>query len=287
MKRLLWLPLTVGLLLALAIAPAGCIRERSTPSPSAAKLNLAPTATQAASVIAPLPTETLPSAAPVEGETPEAATGPEVTPTPVEVEVVTEPTSPAQPAGSDEPASPTEAPGSAPSSMPAASSSETSYQVRWGDTLSGIASRFGTTISAIVARNPQIGDRNHINAGSVLVIPTGGAAPSSGSVARETGDYVIRRGDTLASIARRFGVSIAALKRANPSIVNINYIRSGRHLVIPAGGDWKAERTHVVRAGETLSAIARLYNASSWAIMVRNNLANGNLIYAGQVLVIP
>jgi len=42
-----------------------------------------------------------------------------------------------------------------------------------------------------------------------------------------------------------------------------------------------------VRYGETLAYLARLYNTTIWAIKVRNNIANTNLIYPGQVLVIP
>ena len=46
-------------------------------------------------------------------------------------------------------------------------------------------------------------------------------------------------------------------------------------------------RYHVVRAGETLSSIGRLYGVSAWAIASANHLANPNRIYAGQYLCIP
>jgi LysM repeat protein len=106
-------------------------------------------------------------------------------------------------------------------------------------------------------------------------------------VAAETGEYTVQRGDTLALIARRFGTSVWALQQANPAITNPNHIWPGQRLVIPLGGEYAAPRTHRVQYGETLTAIAWRYGTTVWAIVVRNNLANPNLIYAGQVLVIP
>jgi LysM repeat protein len=57
---------------------------------------------------------------------------------------------------------------------PAPPPSGTTYVVRWGDTLGRIASRFGTTVAAIVAANPQISNPNLIYVGQVITIPTGG-----------------------------------------------------------------------------------------------------------------
>ncbi len=275
MKRTLWLPLSLGLLVALSLGPLGCVRPKPNPTPQPSRISLAATATQPSSVM-PSPT-----VEPGAEQTPTGQVEGEATPTPVEVEVITEPTAApteAAPAGGEGTSdlSPTEAP---------AVASELSYEVRWGDTLSAIARRFGTTVAAIQARNPVIANTNRINAGWILVIPTtqGGAA-----VARETGDYVIQYGDTLAIIARRFGVTINALVQANPWITNRNSIPSGRHLVIPAGGEpAPAARTHTVQYGDTLASIARTYGVSSWSIVVSNNLANPNLIYPGQVLIIP
>ena len=50
---------------------------------------------------------------------------------------------------------------------------------------------------------------------------------------------------------------------------------------------WGAPRYHVVRAGETLFSIGRLYGVNPWSIASANHLYNANRIYAGQCLYIP
>jgi LysM repeat protein len=101
--------------------------------------------------------------------------------------------------------------------------------------------------------------------------------------------HVVQAGDTLYSIARRYGVSVAAITAAN-GIVNPNHIWVGQRLVIPTGG-WQPQpvggTTHVVQPGENLTRIALRYGVSTWAIAQANNLANVNYIYVGQVLIIP
>ncbi len=278
MKSTFRLPLSLGLLVALSFGPLGCVRPKPDPTPQPSRISLAPTATQATAIETPSPT-----GEPSAEQTPSVPAEGDATPTPIEVEVITEPTAaPTDSASEGTGETSTQDPTGAP-----AAASEISYEVRWGDTLSAIARRFGTTVAAIQARNPRIANTNWINAGWVLVIPTGQGA-SGAPVAGETGDYVIQYGDTLATIARRFGVTISALAQANPWITNRNSIPTGRHLVIPAGGDWTPSgRTHTVRYGDTLASIARSYGVSGWSIVVRNNLANPNLIYPGQVLIIP
>lgn len=260
MKRVSWLPAAVALLLALAVS-AGCVRPRPNPTVTPGKLSLGPTPTQTPG--SPL---TVPTVTPIP-ETPTPA------PTATVVEVAESTPSPTE-------SSPVSAP-----EGPAAGSSTVTYQVRWGDTLAQIAHRFGTTVSAIMASNPRIADRDTIYAGMVLTIPASGT--SSGGVAAETGEYTVQRGDTLAGIARRFGTSVTALQRANPAVTDINHIWPGQRLIIPLGGEYTAPRTHRVQYGETLTSIAWQYGTTVWAIVVRNNLANPNVIYAGQVLVIP
>ncbi|MGQ9585363.1 MAG: LysM peptidoglycan-binding domain-containing protein [Anaerolineae bacterium] len=103
--------------------------------------------------------------------------------------------------------------------------------------------------------------------------------------------YTVRWGDTLFSIARRYGTSVARITADN-GIANPNYIRAGRVLWICPGGwpppPWPPyPRWHIVRWGETLWGIARMYGVSAWAIASANGIYNMNLIYAGQRLYIP
>jgi LysM repeat protein len=112
------------------------------------------------------------------------------------------------------------------------------YTVRSGDTLSSIAARHGTTVGAIVGAN-GLASANYIYAGQRLTIPgrVGGSASSSGgtSASGEGQVYTVQRGDTVASIAYRYGTTARAIASAN-GLANPNYIYAGQRLRIPAGG---------------------------------------------------
>lgn len=93
-----------------------------------------------------------------------------------------------------------------------------------GETLSSIAARYGTSVSALASTN-QLADPNFIVAGQRLRVPSSVAVSSV---------HVVRRGENLSSIARRYGTSTAALARAN-KIRDPNFIVAGTKLRVPAG----------------------------------------------------
>ena len=101
----------------------------------------------------------------------------------------------------------------------------TVHIVQWGETLSHIALRYGTTVQAIAAAN-GIANPNRIYAGQRIFIP-GGTAPVTGGAW-----YAVRWGDTLSSIAWRHGVSVWAIVHAN-NLANPNRIYAGQRLYIP------------------------------------------------------
>jgi LysM repeat protein len=98
--------------------------------------------------------------------------------------------------------------------------------VRWGENLTRIAMRYGTTVWSISQLN-GIANPNRIYAGQVLLIYPGTAPPPYPYTV-----YVVRWGDTLTSIAWRFGTSPWAIAQAN-GIYNLNYIYAGQRLIIP------------------------------------------------------
>ena len=114
-----------------------------------------------------------------------------------------------------------------------ASSSCPSYiTVQWGDTLSGIAARCGTTVAAIRAANQGLGD--WVYAGQVLCIPANsGSAPVS--YPTYAGTYIVQWGDTLGKIAGRTGTSVGQLLAVNPQIWNPSLIYAGQVINLPAG----------------------------------------------------
>jgi len=91
--------------------------------------------------------------------------------------------------------------------QPAQTSQPISYVVQPGDTLYRIAQRHRTTVTAILALNPQIEDPNYIVPGQIIVLPS-----------RPYRQYVIQPGDTLYRIAQLFGVTVEAIIEANPGI---------------------------------------------------------------------
>lgn len=94
--------------------------------------------------------------------------------------------------------------------------------------------------------------------------------------------YVVKPGDTLYSISRRYGVSINTIALDN-QIDNINLLAVGRALVIQEGA-----RRHIVAPGQSLYTIARLYGIGVNELAAANpGITNPALVYPGMSLVIP
>jgi putative chitinase len=110
------------------------------------------------------------------------------------------------------------------------------YIVRRGDTLSGIAARFGTTVAALVRAN-GIRNPNLIYVGQRLVIPTGGGTPPPPPppppiTPGPTCVHVVQRGESLSSIGRIYGVNPYEIARVN-NIRPPYIIYAGQRLFIP------------------------------------------------------
>ncbi len=112
--------------------------------------------------------------------------------------------------------------GSGPSTTPIINTVH--HTVKAGETLSSISRLYRTTVSAILTQNPSV-STTQLSVGTVLTI-TVGTAP----VVRT---HTVRRGENLATIARKYGVSMAALVQAN-GLTNPNNVRVGQVLIIPA-----------------------------------------------------
>lgn len=97
-----------------------------------------------------------------------------------------------------------------------------------------------------------------------------------------TSTYTVRSGDTLSSIAAKFGTSYQALASLN-GLSNPNLIYVGQVLRVN-GSASTGSVYYTVRAGDNLSAIASRYGTSYQSIASLNGLTNPNLIYVGQTL---
>jgi peptidoglycan endopeptidase LytE len=170
----------------------------------------------------------------------------------------------------------------------AASSCGTSYTIVSGDTLRKIATKCGTTVSALRRANPEIGSGDLIYSGQVLLLP---GAIIYGNNGFNT--YIIARGDTLKALANRFNTTVNYLMSLNPDITNANLIYEGQRLVYPADGGTtpppsQSGHTYTVQKGNTLKKIAAWTFTTVDAILdVNPQISNPNLIYVGQVINLP
>lgn len=163
------------------------------------------------------------------------------------------------------------------------------HTVSSGETLSSIANRYGVTVTRLKRSNRLTSNTLHI--GDKLEIPAREQprASSSGVRAPQSKIHVVRSGETLSEIAESYGIGLSKVRAANG--LRSNNLRVGQRLVIPAtaknlGGavanasnasDSNDARMHTVRAGDTLSAIARRYGTSISKLKAVNNLKNNNL----------
>jgi len=99
------------------------------------------------------------------------------------------------------------------------------HVVQWGENLTRIARRYGTTVWAIAQAN-GIWNIDYIRAGQVLWIPAYGPTPGPWRI------YIVQPGDTLSGIAWRFGTTMWAIAQVN-GIWNPHLIYIGQRLYIP------------------------------------------------------
>lgn len=152
------------------------------------------------------------------------------------------------------------------------------YTVVKGDTLSGIASRYGTDYKTLAAIN-GIADPNKIFPGQVLRLS--GSAPTK---QESSGTYTVVRGDTLSGIAQRFNTTYQTLAALN-GIADPNKINVGQVIKLPGAAPApSASQTYTVKSGDTLSGIAAKYNTSWQRLQQLNGIPDANKIYPGQVL---
>ena len=177
------------------------------------------------------------------------------------------------------------------------SSATGTYTVQSGDTLSGIANKFGTNYESLASLN-NISNPNRIYVGQVLRLGSGSTSTVSNvvnhSTASSAGSYTVKSGDSLSAIAARYGMSYETLARLN-NISNPNRIYVGQTLNLGTSGytshHYAASSSsnggsYTIQAGDTLSAIAARYGMSYETLARLNNISDPNRIVAGQRIVL-
>ncbi len=120
---------------------------------------------------------------------------------------------------------------------------------------------------------------------AVLALTLGILGLSATVAADASAIHVVSWGDTLFSIANRYGTTVHAIMQAN-NLRNPDYIFVGQRLVIPGSTQPMPVTTYAVQSGDTLFSIATRHGTTVAALMQANNLQN-YWIYVGQVLKIP
>ena len=143
------------------------------------------------------------------------------------------------------------------------------YTVKAGDTLWSIARRFNTTVEDLMKYNNLSSDI--ITVGTVLTIPmTNNSSTNTSSTM-----YVVKAGDTLWNIARRYNTTVENLMIMNN--LNNDLITIGQRLMVPT------KNVYIVKAGDTLWNIARRNNTTVENLMMKNRL-NTDIIKVGQII---
>ncbi|OZS42878.1 N-acetylmuramoyl-L-alanine amidase [Photobacterium sanguinicancri] len=161
------------------------------------------------------------------------------------------------------------------------------HKVTSGQSLSIIAKRYGTSVSAIKKANSL--KSNTLKVGQVLSIP-GGKAPSSTTVAvnKTTPAKVnivthkVQRGEFLGKIADKYSVTVASIRSENK--LRSDSLAVGQKLKINLSN--RKALNHTVKRGEFLGKIASQYGVSVDSIRSVNKLSSDNLA-VGQKLIIP
>ena len=179
------------------------------------------------------------------------------------------------------------------------------HSVSGGESVASIARHYGVSLASL-QRSNGLGTNSKLKAGQELVIPAVATpAPDADVVRHGSVVYRVKRGDTLGAIARRYRTTPAAIARASGVGVK-SPIRVGQRLRIPgsraavtASSKRPASPTtaaasavaasgktvvHTVRRGETLYAIAGLYQVTVDQICALNKISPGGTLYPGKRL---
>lgn len=146
---------------------------------------------------------------------------------------------------------------------------ENTYTVKKGDSLYSIANKFNTTVDNLKKLNNLTS--NLLNIGQTLII-------NESNVPNQTGiTYIVKKGDSLYSIAQKYNMTVDEIKKANN--LTSNLLRVGQSLKIPS------QNIYIVKKGDSLYSIAREFNTTVIDIKNKNNLTS-NLLSVGQQLVV-
>lgn len=171
-------------------------------------------------------------------------------------------------------------------------------KVQPGETLSEIADRLGVSMKRLMELN-ALSDPDHVEAGTALRLPAGVRVPGGSSGGGGGATVTVGQGETLSDIAERHGIALNTLVALN-GLSDPNHVEAGqviklkgasrpaptpRTAVTPAAFSYApGASVHVVRKGESLSAIARGTGVPLSQLVALNAISNPNNVPAGSTL---
>ena len=193
-------------------------------------------------------------------------------------------------------------------------SAVTMHKVKAGETVATVAKKYGVTAELVRSAN-RLSTRSRVKSGATLFIPVSRTLPASVFRAPEpivtaagtTRTHIVRKGETLSGIAKRYGVSVASLRSTN-RLSTKSMVRSGQKLLVRRSGGTSTSaarrttttaprstvaatrsttRTHVVKSGETIGGIASRYGVGQSALLRANGLSQRSTIKVGQKIRLP
>jgi LysM repeat protein len=187
----------------------------------------------------------------------------------------------------------------------ASSAGASSYTVKRGDTLGGIAKRVGTSVSSLVHGN-ALKDADHIVIGQVLKVGDTKSSATAPATATAPTTYTVKRGDSLGSIAKRNHTTVSALLKLN-GLKNADHVLIGQTLKLTAPAPAPAKPaspalkpissvhaiagglppTHIVTKGENAAKIAKNFKVSTTSLAKANPGVDLRYLAVGMPLRIP
>ena len=161
------------------------------------------------------------------------------------------------------------------------------YIVKSGDTLSYIAQKLHTTVKELTELN-DISNPNLIYPGEILKVPELKRGESKSISSRQyIKTYIVRQGDTLSAIAKRFHTTVKRLVEIN-NILNPNLIYPGEVLKIESSRTSKDKEGYgdfyVVQRGDSLSTIGKRFNKTEKQLLEDNNITSNKEVIPGHVI---
>ncbi len=166
------------------------------------------------------------------------------------------------------------------------SATQFTYSVKVGDTISSIARKFQLSTKQLLSIN-GLDAKSLIVPGQKLKLVAHAVVPASQSKADAATVHVVKRGDTVQSIAKKYSISITTVLSMNKLSATAIIFPGQRLLigsVIPKAVKPITPQTHTVQPGETLASIANLYGLALNTVLAANGFSESSLVYGGQTI---